>query len=117
MVFYYFYYFYYFYFVTVFWLVDLPTPLRALCTFEQAAHPNNAKRCSFRFSNLFQTTANMFSNETLPPKLVIHGTVLDSYNDGSFYIESRSSARRNHWVKRDTYPRASIEVNQPWSVL
>lgn len=48
---------------------------------------------------------------------MIHGTVLDSYNDGSFYIETRSSARPNEWVKRDTYPRASIEVKQPGSVL
>jgi len=48
---------------------------------------------------------------------MIHGTVLDSYNDGSFYIETRSSARPNEWVKRDTYPRAAIEVKQPRSVL
>lgn len=90
--------------------------LGLLCTFEQAAHPNSAKRLNFRFS-AFHIIADIFSNETLPPKLVIHGTVLDSYNDGSFYIETRSSARRNEWIKRDTYPRASIEIRQPWLVL
>jgi hypothetical protein len=48
---------------------------------------------------------------------MIHGTVLDGYNDGSFYTETSSSARPNEWVKRDTYPRASIVVRQPQSVL
>lgn len=65
----------------------------------------------------FQIIANVFSNEALPPKLVVHGAVLDSYNDGSFYIETRSSRRPTDWVKRDTYPRASVEVKPPPSIL
>lgn len=90
--------------------------LGLLCAFEQVAHPNNLKRLNFRFATFFKSPL-IFSKETLTPKLMIHGTMLDGYNDGSFYIETHSSARPNEWVKRDTYPRASIAVRQPRSVL
>jgi hypothetical protein len=86
--------------------------LGLLCSFEHVAHPNSPRRLNFRFSAL-AITANIFSNETLPPKLVIHSVTLDSYNDGSYYLESRSLTQPNEWVKRDIYPRASIEVRQP----
>jgi len=41
---------------------------------------------------------------------MVHGEPLASYNDGSYFIETRSTRRPNEWVKRDTYPRASLEV-------
>ena len=41
---------------------------------------------------------------------MIHGESLASYNDGSYFVETRSSRYPNEWVKRDTYPRASLEV-------
>ena len=46
----------------------------------------------------------------MQPSLFIHGETLSSYNDGSFYIERRSTRRPSDWVSRDTYPRASLEV-------
>ena len=54
----------------------------------------------------------MCSNETLPPVLMVHGQKINSYNDGSYFIETRSSRRPNDWVKRDNYPRASLEVKK-----
>ena len=90
--------------------------LGLLCSLEQVAHPNSTKRLNFRFSVL-RSPVDIFSNETLPPKLMVHGVTLDSYNDGSYYLESRSSTRPNEWVRRDIYPRASVEVRQPALVL
>jgi hypothetical protein len=54
--------------------------------------------------------SNTFSREPMRPALVIHGQVVRSYNDGSFYIERRSARRPNDWVSQDSYPRASLEV-------
>ena len=51
-----------------------------------------------------------FSREPMQPALVIHGQVVRSYNDGSYYIERRSTRRPTDWVSQDSYPRASLEV-------
>ena len=90
--------------------------LDLLCSLEQVVHPNSTKRLNFRFS-IYQSRANIFSNETLSPKLMVHGVTLDSYNNGSYYLESRSLTRLNEWVRRDIYPRASVEIRQPTLLL
>jgi hypothetical protein len=65
-----------------------------------------------------QITADLFRNDTLPPKLMLHGQTVESYNDGAYYIETLSTTRPTEWVKRDKYPRASVEVRQPqWEKL
>ena len=56
---------------------------------------------------------NISSREPLVPTLVIHGTILSSYNDGSFFVERRSRRRPLEWVIHDSYPRASLEVTPP----
>jgi hypothetical protein len=49
---------------------------------------------------------------------MLHGKTVENYNDGSYYIETRSTNHPTEWVKRDKSPRASVEVRQPqWEKL
>lgn len=43
---------------------------------------------------------------------MVHGQTVTSYNDGSYFIATRSTRRPSEWVKRDYYPRASLEVKK-----
>ena len=85
------------------------TLLGLLCTFEETIVPNSRRRLNLRFCLRMKLKLTC-SNETLPPTLMVHGELLVSYNDGSYFIETRSTRRPNEWVKRDAYPRASLEV-------
>lgn len=87
------------------------TLLSLLCAFEETMDANSRQRLNFRFyRHMKLTLTGLFSNEALPPTLMVHGEPLASYNDGSYFMEARSARRPNEWVKRDTYPRASLEV-------
>ena len=57
----------------------------------------------FEVSSSYEVDADVFiSNEALPPILMVHGEPLLSYNDGSYFVETRSTRRPNEWIKRDT---------------
>jgi len=84
--------------------------LGSLCAFERDAHSSCERRLSFRLSD-FKSPLT-FRNDRLAPKLMLHGKKVESYNDGAYYIETRSTRRPTEWVKRDKYPRASVEVRQ-----
>jgi len=87
------------------------TLLGLLCTFEETIEPDNSRRLNLRFHHDTKSTLTcLFSNEALPPTLMVHGEPLASYNDGSYFIETRSTRRPHEWVKRDAYPRASLQV-------
>jgi len=47
----------------------------------------------------------------LKPQLKILGEKIASINDGSFYIESKSTRRTTEWVRREKIPQASLEVS------
>ena len=81
--------------------------LELLCSFHWSAFKDFQRRIRFRCPSF--VIFNIFSRKSMDPSLVIHGQVVRSYNDGSFYVERRS-ARLNDWVSQDSYPRASLEV-------
>lgn len=48
----------------------------------------------------------------LKPVLVILGRVINSVNDGGFFVERRSVSRPMEWVRRDRVPLVSLEVSE-----
>ena len=46
---------------------------------------------------------------------MVHGQIIKSHNDGSYFVETRSTRNPSEWVKRDDYPRASLEVRKSYS--
>lgn len=47
----------------------------------------------------------------LKPILMVLGAIIPSVNDGSFFIENRSTRRPNEWIRRGNLPLASLEVS------
>jgi hypothetical protein len=85
------------------------TFLLLLAGIEDRCHGWRDRKVSFRWFAILEFEL-IDSIHPLKPILVILGQVIPSVNDGSFFIESRSTRRTTEWVRRENLPQASLEV-------